>query len=189
LLFKNYYKVMPPLGGTKEKNMQKSFIAVFVGMMALVSSVHAEGPKEGKWSTTMVTKMDGMGAEAEAAMKEMENMPPEARAMMEKMQANMGMKMGVSSKGMTTTVEQCMSGKHPVPTIKETEHCEQTHEMQGNTVNFHVVCTERGEKMESHGKITYSGDSMQGAMQARFMVDGRPMDATIDMTGRYMGPC
>ena len=173
----------------------KKFVLVMIGFFVmsavLVTTAQAADIKEGKWSMTMVTQMGGaMGAEADAAMKEMENMPPEARAMMQQMQGQTGMQMGVAQGGgISTTVTQCVTNQNPVPEAPNQEHCTQTHEIKGNTVNFHVTCNERDMKMDSAGHVTYTGDSMEGQVKSKQTTGGESTDAAITITGKYLGPC
>ena len=160
-----------------------------VSVVVLPVTVKAEGIKEGKWSMTMVTKMEGMPAEAAAAMKEMENMPPEAAAMMKQMQGKMGFQMHGNDQGITTTVTQCMTNQNPVPNRKAPENCQQTHKINGNTVTFHVACNSKAMHMDSTGHVTYSGDSMAGQIKSQQVAEGSDMDVTIDISGKYLGPC
>jgi hypothetical protein len=150
--------------------------------------------KEGKWSMSITTKFDPNSSEAkemQKAMKEMENMPPAARAMMEKMQGGMGVKMGAGPQGgMTTTITQCLSDKDPVPDMEASnKDCQQTHEIKGNTVTFKSVCKVKGTETTTTGNMTYKGDSMKGEVKSRAVSRGKTMDTTMEMTGKYLGPC
>lgn len=170
--------------------MKKIFLIpaglIFLTVFAATASAAI---KEGQWSMTMTTKVEGMSAENQAAMKELENMPPETRAMMEKMQGRMGVKMGMGADGMTTTVTQCMTGSNPVPNPKTAENCKETHDISGDTVNFHVTCDSRAVKVDSTGHVTYMGDSMQGEIKSRQEGQGVPSEVNIKISGKYMGPC
>ena len=164
-------------------------MAVFLVLAGVFTvMVRTEGIKEGKWSMTVVTKM-AMPAEAAEAMKEMENMSPEDKAIMQQMMGGMGMQMGADAQGITTTVTQCISNDKPIPEMKNNENCQETHTMDGDTVNFHVVCNEDGTQTDSTGKVTYKEDSMQGTIQSKEMVEGNPTDVIVEITGQYVGPC
>ena len=161
-------------------------IAVIVVASAVFAvGVRAEGIKEGKWEFTMTTKMEGMGEEYDKAMKEMENMPPEQAAMMKQMMGNMNMQMDAGSQGITTTHTQCISNQNPVPSVDDTENCQQTHSIDGNAINFEVVC----DKSSSTGHVTYNDETMEGQIQSHQMADGKDVNATIEITGQYVGPC
>lgn len=170
--------------------MKKSILTIGVVLAGLVVSlvgVRAQGVKEGKWSMTMLTKTEGMSSDMNDAMKEMESMPPEQKAMMEQMMGQMNLQMNATAQGMTTTITQCISNANPVPEMNKNsdEDCEETHSMDGNTVSFKVVCRES----DASGQMTYHDDSMQGLIQSRQMVDGRETNTTIEIRGKYLGPC
>ena len=158
---------------------------IFAGVVMFAVGARAEGVKEGKWSMTMVTKMEGMGNEAAQAMKEMENMPPEDAAMMKQMMGKMNIQMDASSQGITTTVTQCVSNQNPVPEMNSKENCKETHSIDGSTVKFQTVC----DDSDSSGQVTYKDDSMEGVVKSHQREDGKKMDATIEISGKYLGPC
>ena len=143
-------------------------ISVIWGLMIpsfiFVSAAKADGFKEGQWKMTMVTHMDNMSPEMAQAMQQMQNMPPEAQAMMKAR----GISMGANGQGMTMTITQCMTKENPVPKHShETEdHCKTTHEMDGNTVKFSSTCDFNDMKMDSSGEMTYTGDTMQGHIKS-----------------------
>lgn len=167
------------------KNPILAAAIVFAGLAVSVSGAGAQGIKEGKWTMTMVTKMDGMGDEAAAAMKEMDNMSPEDKAMMQKMMGGMNVHMAGAGAGMSTSVTKCVTNENPAPDATAEEGCRQTHSISGNTVNFETVCTDS----KSTGQMTYSGDSMTGHIKSHQTVDGQATDTTIEVTGQYVGPC
>ena len=166
--------------------MKKGHFAVgAAAMIALLAGTvsAAQGIKEGQWSMTMVIQADGMGQEAAAAMKEIDNMPPEQKAMMQQMMGKVHM--GASGQGMTVSSSQCITNAHPVPQRQEQKGCHETHAITGNTVHFDVVCADT----TSSGDVTYDNDSMHGRMTSTHTEHGRPMTATIDVHGQYEGPC
>jgi hypothetical protein len=168
----------------------KKFVLVTLmcSVLAVIFTVRAtaDGIKEGKWSMTMLTKIEGLSPEAAAAMKQMENMPPEAAAMMRKM--NVQVSAGPGG-GISTTVTQCITNQNPIPKSKRMEDCQEKHDRNGNTFNFHVTCDKQGMQMDATGHVTYSGNSMEGQIKSHQVAQGRDMNATIDITGQYVGPC
>ncbi len=172
-----------------KKLILTSTILIAVAVVFVIGARAAQGMKEGKWEMRMVIKMDGIGEEYSKAMKEMENMPPAEKAMMQQMMGKMGMGMNVNAEGMTTTVTQCLSSQNPVPPMDKMNNnakdCKETHSMNGNTVKFEAVC--KGSK--SSGEMTFDGDSMHGKIKSQQKSDGKDVDATIEMTGKYLGPC
>lgn len=151
--------------------------------------------KEGKWEMSMTTQVQGDSEQAQdmkQAMEEMKNMPPEARAMMEKMQGGMGMKMSAApGGGMTTTVTQCLTGEHPIPKSREqaAHNCQEQHDIRGNTIHFKVSCKERGSETHSTGQMTYHGDTMKGETRTRHLQGKEEMETVVQLSGRYLGPC
>ena len=157
-------------------------VVVSAGMVVFVVGAKAEGIKEGKWSMTMVIQMPGMEEQSAEAMKAMENMSPEEKAMMQKMMGNT--QIGGNSAGMTTTTIQCVTNQNPVPEKDDQKNCQKTHTIDGNTVNFEVIC----DDSKSTGQVTYSENSMKGTIKSQQTTQGGS-DVTIDITGEYVGPC
>ena len=170
--------------------MKKFILAMAVvsaGVFIFAVESRAQGVKEGKWAMTMTTKMEGMAQESAEAMKEMENMTPEEAAMMKQMMGkmNMNLQMSGNGQGMTTSVTQCISGQNPVPDVNKLKDCKETHSIDGNTVNFSVICSDSN----STGQVTYQDDSMEGTVQSHQVVDGKEVNATVEIRGKYVGPC
>jgi len=176
----------------------KLMLRLGVAVLALVGICFAaDGPqfKEGKWTITTVTKIDGNSAQAaemQKAMKELENLPPATQEMMKKMQGGQ-MSMGTQGGGMKMTITQCITNKNPVPKMdkgKDPNACEQTYDIKGNTVTFHSVCKEKDGQVEVDGKETFTEETMEGQMKSHQVnKGGQAMDATIDLSGKYIGPC
>ena len=145
----------------------------------------AQGIKEGQWAMTMTIQADGMGDEAAQAMKEMETMSPEDRAMMQQMMGGMKMGGGAQGAGMTVQSSQCMTNDNPVPKRDEQKDCQETHSINGTTVQFNVVCPDS----TSNGHVTYTNDSMKGAITTTHTERGKATTATLDISGQYEGPC
>lgn len=158
---------------------------VTVGILMLAGGANAGGMKEGKWSMTTVIKMDGTDNEMTKAQKEMENMSPEDKAMMESMMGGMGMKMGVQGGGMSTTITKCLTNDNPVPETENQKNCKETHSVRGNTVHFETTCT----NSHSTGEVTYKNDTMKGLIKSTQIEKGKETTSTIDISGQYVGPC
>ena len=168
--------------------MKKNIFAaglVSIGMLLYSSGANAAGIKEGQWSMTTVIRMEGMDGQTSEAMKEMENMSPDQKAMMQNMMG--GMKAGGQSgnMGMTSTTTQCITNDNPVPEANNQKNCQQTHSMRGNTVHFDVVCADG----HSTGDVTYKNDTMKGLIKSTQTEKGKETTSTIDLSGQYVGPC
>ena len=158
---------------------------VSFSLIIFAGGVWADGIMEGNWSMTITTKMGGMDDELAAAKKEMENMSPEEKAMMQQMMGGMNTMMNADNPGITTTSSQCVSNEDPVPDMSAEEGCQSTHTMNGNTVQFETTCPDS----HSTGEVTYMGDSMNGTIQSHQTVDGKATDVTIEISGKYTGLC
>ncbi len=170
--------------------MKRTVLAVGVltiGILGVAGGAMAGGIRTGKWSMTTAVQTDAMDARAAQAMKEMDNMPPEQKAMMQQMMGGMKMKMGGpgGGMGMTTTSTQCISNDNPVPEGKNEQGCKQTHTIKGNTVEFEVVCADS----RSTGQVTYDKDSMKGTIKSTHTEHGQQQNMTVDISGQYVGPC
>ena len=168
--------------------MRKIILTMAVVSAGVVISgvgASAQGIKEGQWSMSMATKMAGVSEESAEAMEAMENMSPEEKAMMQQMMGGMNIGVSGNAAGITTSITQCVSDQNPVPEMQRGENCKETHSLNGNTVNFEVVC----DDSRSTGQVTYQEDSMQGLIKSQQMVDGKKTDVEIEITGQYEGPC
>ena len=163
------------------KKLILASVIVSIGTALFAGGASAE-VQEGKWSLTIVTKADGASREATEAREAMENMSPEEKAMMQKMMGNT--QIGGNSAGMTTTTIQCVTNQNPVPEKDDQKNCQKTHTIDGNTVNFEVIC----DDSKSTGQVTYSENSMKGTIKSQQTTQGGS-DVTIDITGEYVGPC
>ena len=169
--------------------MKKLLIIVGILLMGMgFSSQSNAAIKEGEWSMTMTVQMDGsMGQEMAKAQKEMENMAPEEKAMMQQMMGKMGMQMGAAQgNGMTISRKQCITNAHPVPQQEhENSYCKETHSTSGNAVHFEVTCKDS----HSIGDVTYNNDSMKGTIKSTQTKRGKEENVLIDLKGQYVGPC
>jgi len=167
---------------------------VLFALMGTCFAADSSPLKEGKWSITTAIKMDGNSAqtaEMQKAMKELENMPPAAKEMMKKMQGSMGTQMGTQGGDLKATTTQCITNNNPVPDMspEKKNSCQQTHNVRGNTVTFHSVCKEPDGQIEVNGEMTFTEDTMKGQMKSHQVRKGEAIDTTIEMSGKYLGPC
>lgn len=163
-------------------------LGFFILSSLFMTAARAGGFKEGKWAMTMVMKMDNMSPQMAAEMQQMQNLPPQVQAMMKAK----GIQMGGNGQGMTMSITQCLTNNNPIPKQNKAQtddHCQSTHEMDGNTVKFHSTCNYNNTQMESSGEMTYTGDSMTGHLKNHEVTGGNPTDSSIDISGQYQGPC
>jgi hypothetical protein len=170
----------------------KISISIVLGLFLMcmaVAPAKADPIKEGKWTMTMVTHIDTMSPEMAKAMQQMQNLPPQVQAMM---QAH-NIHMGGNGQDMTMTITHCVTTQNPVPHYakgSDAKDCQQSHSIQGSTVTFQMSCNHNGFEMDSKGNMTYLGNSMQGYIKSHEVAQGgQPTDATIHVTGQYLGAC
>jgi len=88
---------------------------------------------------------------------------------------------------------QCLTRKDMVPQSQEkNQDCKITQTGQsGNTVTWSMKCSGEVGAMEGTGKVTYSGDTFQGAMTMSMPApeQGGKMQMTQQMKGRRIGNC
>ena len=90
------------------------------------------------------------------------------------------------------TFRQCITQSDPVPKNQDkTVQCKTTSQkVMGNTIHYVVECKGNQGTMISTGQSTYTGSTMSGSSQTRFIMKGQPeMQMTNRMTGKYLGAC
>ncbi len=168
------------------------------------SNKHEEAAKEenfkpkfktGKWSMTTTTQMEGLPPEAAEAMN---NISPEKKQeMMDKMKEGMkkqgGELLSLDMQGATTTMTVCMtkqpSGSFNLNNAMYNTLCHESHETEGNTYHFMSTCNMGAVSVSSSGSMTYNSDSMEGEIKMHTVAMNHTMNSTINMTGKYLGPC
>jgi hypothetical protein len=84
------------------------------------------------------------------------------------------------------TFTTCLSQKESVPKGKSENDCSvKDVKTEGNTVSWTVICKEATSK----GRITYAGDTYEGATESTMKQDGKDMIIKTTMKGKYVGPC
>ena len=138
---------------------------VFSVLACLAFTVHAHAAtpnmREGLWEITMKMEMAGMP----------QGMPPQT------------LQHCVTRQDLENPQKMAMG-----PGSKDSK-CEVTeHRMQGNTATWKMAC--RGENaMTGSGTITYSGTSYSGTNRMSMQQGGKPVEATMTYSGRFLGPC
>ena len=100
--------------------------------------------------------------------------------------------MGMPQKMPPTTVRQCMTKSDPVPKNQDKQfECKAIDQkVSGNTVSYSVECKGKDGVMQTTGKHTYTGSSMEGSSTTNFKMKGQPeMQMASKMKGKYLGPC
>lgn len=157
----------------------------------LVLAAHAQTHlTPGLWEQQVTMKSDNAELDAKMAkMKEqMASMPPEQRAMVEKMMASRGMGLG----GGAHSIRLCLTkeqAERDTPPQDNGRCSHQDFTRSGNTMKYKFTCQgQDGQPMTGEGTFTldgsraYTGHStMSGTMQ------GKPMQMQTDVVGKWVG--
>lgn len=96
---------------------------------------------------------------------------------------------GMPMKVPPVTHTQCLTVKDIVPQSEgESKECQVSDiKVSGDTVSWKIVCSGQGGEMEGTGRITYSGDRMEGTMD--MAIKGAGMQVKNKISGRRTGDC
>jgi hypothetical protein len=108
------------------------------------------------------------------------------------------MKTSVEMPGMTmampaTTTRTCITKDELVPKPAaqkgQPQECKMKDQtLNGDTVTYAMECTGKGGTTEISGKMTYTGDTMEGSTTIK--ISGpKPMEMSSKVTGKYIGQC
>jgi hypothetical protein len=149
----------------------------------------AQSSKPGLWEIS--SKVDGssnpeLTKQMAEAQKQMANMPPAQRKMMEEMMAKQGMNMSMKSDG-NTVVKLCitpeMANRPPVAQQKNCTYSSPTR--IGNTQRFSYQCTQPVSSGE--GEITFKGaDDYVGKMKITTTDKGRTETIFMSTAGKFL---
>lgn len=124
-----------------------------------------------------------------AAQKELANMPPEHRKMMEGMMARQGVGMSVSGDGgvkITHCVTKEMADRKELPTGQQGD-CTSTNTPIPGGMNVSFTCAK--PPSSGSGQVTFQGDSGYTMnMDVSSTVNGRPERMTVHSVGRLLSP-
>lgn len=158
-------------------------------LAALASTAGAQTLKPGLWEVTH--KMGGnaqLDQQMAEMQKQMANMPPDQRKMMEDMLAKQGMKPGSAGPG-GMSVKTCMTRemveKNELPA--QQGDCKTTHQSRsGNTMKFAVACTNPPSTGEGQVVFT-SPEAYSMKMVVNTQAQGKPEKITMEGGGKWLG--
>ena len=166
--------------------LHHALVALAAGTFAVTAS--AQNLKPGLWEVTH--KMGGsgeMGAAMAQMQKEMANMPPEQRKMMQEMVAKHGVQMGAGGPGGTSTricMTREMVERSDVP-MQQGDCRTTTQQRSGNTMKFAVKCT--NPPSSGDGQVTFvSSEAYNMKMNMRTTIDGKPENVTMEGFGKWI---
>ncbi|MEI7999274.1 MAG: DUF3617 family protein [Candidatus Omnitrophota bacterium] len=167
--------------------------------------------KEGKWALTMMIKIEGLPQEASAVMAmgtqghfDMKDGNGEGVVSNPYGTIQMPISTGTNdlyrhgegvetqwdvNKGITSSIIQCVTKNNAIPNRVMAEGCKRTQQRKNDTYNFQVFCEKENDHTDENGYVTYMEDSMVGIIKSHQIIQGRNMDSTIELSGKYLGPC
>lgn len=145
--------------------------------------------KPGLWEVT--NRMEGLGDLAPSiaqAQRDLANLPPEQRKMMEQMMAKNGVQMGGAAPGNISTrvcMTKDMVERNDLPAGQG--QCRTTNQQRsGNTMKFAFSCTNPPSSGE--GQYTFvSAEAYSVRVNVKTAVDGRPQTMSMDGSGKWLG--
>jgi hypothetical protein len=170
-----------------------SAFATFTMLAVGCAAVSAQTMKPGLWEITHKAQFgsEGMNDKMAAMQKQMDNMSPEQRKMMDDMMAKNGMKMGGAGGGMPggMSIKTCMTKemieKNEVPAGQG--DCTSTASPRiGNTQKISFTCTKPPSSGE--GQMTFNGsDSYTMKLTVNTQVRGKPEKMDMEGSGKWLG--
>jgi len=152
----------------------------------------AQTMKPGQWElTNKVKSSDARTDQAmAAAMKQLNNMPPEQRAQIEAMMAQHGATMPQIGSDGGMTMRACitpeMAAKHEIPTGQNGKCTSNSQPMTGG-LNVSFTCTE--PPASGQGQLRFNGDTgFTMDMNVSSSASGKPTQMAVETTGRWIGP-
>ena len=96
---------------------------------------------------------------------------------------------GMSMNMPLQTHTQCLKEGDLIPQSKEAnQECQVSDvKVSGDTVSWKTICSGKNGQMEGTGRVTYSGDRMEGAMD--MVIKGTGMQVKNKISGQRMGDC
>ncbi|HUR87686.1 MAG TPA: DUF3617 domain-containing protein [Ramlibacter sp.] len=169
--------------------MKRILLAAVLGASFSIAS--AQSLKPGLWESTHKTQFAGnsqMAQQMAEAQKQMANMPPEQRKMMEDMMKSRGVSMNVGSGGVT--VKYCLTkemAERREISAQQRGDCKNTHTPAGGgTMKVAFTCTNPPSSGE--GEVTFSGpEAYSMKMVVNTTVQGRPEKVNMEGSGRWLG--
>jgi hypothetical protein len=101
---------------------------------------------------------------------------------------------GTSMQMPATTIKQCMTKKDMTPKPekqpKGQECTMKDQKVSGDTVTYTMECKNADSTTVQNGKMTYKGDSFEGANDTTIKTKSQPeMKMISTLVGKYLGPC
>ena len=89
------------------------------------------------------------------------------------------------------TIVQCMTEQDPIPKTNDaSQDCTISNMKQStNTITWEMECTQQGQKMKSHGQMTFSNDTFKGTNIMQMGPESGNMNVINNLSGTRLGEC
>lgn len=157
--------------------MKTTAVCLAAALLLVAGTSGAAGLKEGQWEYTNTMKIPGM--------PQMPALPPGVKL-------PPGMNIGGGPGGMSMSFKHCVTQEKLIPPTQDEGKfkCEITKQKQdGKRFEWAQRCTGKNTDFTSEGSGQYDGETMAAKMSSKGTMDGHPADMTMDISGRYLGPC
>lgn len=162
-------------------------------VIASLAAAHAPAQtiKPGLWQVT--NKMKSANAETDQAMsamlKQMANLPPEQRKMMQDMAAKQGMAMpnvgADGAIGVTTCITPEMAARRQIPTGQQGD-CKSNNVATADGMNLAFTCSNPASKGE--GRLRFVGETgFTVSMNVTSSARGKPEQMQVESSGKWLG--
>ncbi|XHS77921.1 DUF3617 domain-containing protein [Burkholderiaceae bacterium UC74_6] len=144
--------------------------------------------KPGLWEIRQTPELSpDQQAKMEQAQKAMASMPPEQKAMMEKMMAQRGVSMNMS--GGTITIKSCVSKeqaeRNAPPVTDAKSRCTHDVKRSGNTIHTHFSCADPASEGDSDVTLTPNGFTSK--TRITHQRNGKTETVSISGDARWLG--
>jgi hypothetical protein len=171
--------------------LRRSGLAAVILGSALALPAWAQQIKPGLWEiTNNITSADGQMQAALAEMqKQMADMDPEQRKMMEQMMARQGVQLNLGPGGGLRT-KMCMTpdmaARNEVMTQQQGDCTHKRSPATGGTMKISFSCT--NPRATGEGEVSFSGDSSyRMKMKIISEAGGKPDTIKMDASARWLG--
>jgi hypothetical protein len=169
--------------------MNAKHLLVAAAAAVAVCGAGAQSLKPGLWQITHQTQGSGDMAQAMADMqKQMANMPPEQRKLVQQHMARQGAQVGAAPAGGGMAIKMCMTPemaqRGQVPSQRG--DCSTTAQARsGNTTKVAFACTNPPSKGE--GEVTFeSPEAYTSKITVTTTMQGKPQQVTMTSHGRWL---
>ena len=92
--------------------------------------------------------------------------------------------------GFTTTIPLCLTSKEPVPQMEKEQKCRMINQsISDDTITWTMECSDSGVVINSDGRVTYRGNTMEGVVNTTINQAGEIIKAVQRLEGKRIGPC